>query len=108
MAESEIPDGFKKTKHKNKQEDTLEKINVSKTSTGQKAPKHFFCQKCMDRGVETGYTKCNDLSIHLQSCGLAKEKKHKLQGLFIPFPCVGSGDPPRVLHLYTTNTLDTL
>ena len=32
----------------------------------------------------------------------------RLQGLFIPFACVGSGDPVRVLHLYTTNTLDTL
>ena len=31
----------------------------------------------MDRGVKTGYTKCNDLSIHLESCGLVKEKKHK-------------------------------
>ena len=31
----------------------------------------------MDRGVETGYTKHNDLSIHLESCCLAKEKKHK-------------------------------
>ena len=31
-----------------------------------------------------------------------------LQGLFVPFACVGSGDPVRVLHLYTTNTLDTL
>ena len=31
-----------------------------------------------------------------------------LQGLFVPFACVGSGDPVRVLRLYTTNTLDTL
>ena len=31
-----------------------------------------------------------------------------LQGLSIPFACVGSGDPVRVLCLYTTNTLDTL
>ena len=31
-----------------------------------------------------------------------------LQDLFIPFACVGSGDPVRVLHLYTMNTLDTL
>ena len=30
------------------------------------------------------------------------------QGLFVPFACVGSGDPVRVLRLYTTNTLDTL
>ena len=28
--------------------------------------------------------------------------------LSVPFACVGSGDPVRVLHLYTTNTLDTL
>ena len=31
-----------------------------------------------------------------------------LQGLFIPFACVGSGDPVRVLCLYTMNILDTL
>ena len=31
-----------------------------------------------------------------------------MQGLIVPFACVGSGDPVRVLHLYTTNTLDTL
>ena len=29
-----------------------------------------------------------------------------VQGLSIPFACVGSGDPVRVLRLYTTNTLD--
>ena len=29
-----------------------------------------------------------------------------MQGLSVPFACVGSGDPVRVLHLYTTNTLD--
>ena len=31
-----------------------------------------------------------------------------MQGLSVPFACIGSGDPVRVLHLYTTNTLDTL
>ena len=31
-----------------------------------------------------------------------------MQGLSILFACVGSGDPVRVLHLYTTNTLDIL
>ena len=73
VTESDIPEGFKKTKWEN----TLEKTNLTKPSSGQKAPKCFFCQKCMDRGMETGYTKCNDLSIHLESCGLAKKKKHK-------------------------------
>ena len=29
-----------------------------------------------------------------------------MQGLSIPFACVGSGDPVRDLRLYTTNTLD--
>ena len=29
-----------------------------------------------------------------------------LQGLSVPFTCVGSGDPVRVLCLYTMNTLD--
>ena len=32
----------------------------------------------------------------------------QIQGLSVPFPCIGSGDPVRVLHLYTTNTLDIL
>ena len=31
-----------------------------------------------------------------------------MQGLFVPFACIGSGDPVRVLRLYTMNTLDTL
>ena len=40
---------------------------------------------------------------------LVKWNYHKtVQGLFVPFACVGSGDPVRVLHLYTTNTLDTI
>ena len=30
-----------------------------------------------------------------------------MQGLFVPFACVESGDPMRVLRLYTTNTIDT-
>ena len=29
-----------------------------------------------------------------------------LQGLSVLFACVGSGDPVRVLRLYTMNTLD--
>ena len=32
----------------------------------------------------------------------------KVRGLSIMFACVGSGDPVRVLRLYTMNTLDTL
>ena len=35
-------------------------------------------------------------------------KVYIMQGLSIPFACIGSGDPVRVLRLYTTNTLDTL
>ena len=31
---------------------------------------------------------------------------YPLQGLSVPFACVGSGDPVRVLRLYTTNTQD--
>ena len=31
-----------------------------------------------------------------------------MQGLSVPFAYVGSSDPVRVLHLYTTNTLDVL
>ena len=32
----------------------------------------------------------------------------EMQGLSIPFACVGSDDPVRVLRLYTTYTLDIL
>ena len=35
-----------------------------------------------------------------------KYKGMSMQGLSVPFACVGSGDPVRVLSLYTTNTLD--
>ena len=43
------------------------------------------------------------------SCQMLLNKYlEQLQGLFIRFLCVGSGDPVRVLHLYTMNTLDTL
>ena len=38
---------------------------------------------------------------------VARDSK-KLQGLSVPFACVGSSDPVRVLRLYTMNTLDTL
>ena len=31
-----------------------------------------------------------------------------LQGLFVPFACVGSGDPVRSYVCYTTNMLDTI
>ena len=31
-----------------------------------------------------------------------------MQGLSVPFACVGSGHPVRILRLYTTNTLDIL
>ena len=68
-----IPEGFKKTRW----DFTLEKTDLSKPSPGQKAPKRFFCSKCMKKDVLTGYTKRNDLSIHLQSCGKEKEKKFK-------------------------------
>ena len=73
LTDSAIPEGYKKTKW----DFTLEKIDLSKPSSGQKVPKRFFCRKCMAKDVETGYTKCNDLSIHLQSCGKEKEKKFK-------------------------------
>ena len=37
-----------------------------------------------------------------------KKNTITLQGLSVLFACVGSGDPVRVLRLYTTNTLDIL
>ena len=67
-----IPDGFKKTKY----EDTLERTDL-KPIAGQKAPKRFFCLRCMEKEVYTGYTKRNDLAKHLEGCGTTKEKKHK-------------------------------
>ena len=67
-----IPEGFKPTKY----DHTLEKINLS-TTDGQKAAKRFFCLKCMKKGVESGYTKRNDLTKHLEGCGTVKEKKFK-------------------------------
>ena len=69
--EKPIPEGFKATKW----DHTIEKCDL-KTIEGQKAPKRFFCKKCMDRGAETGYTKCNDLVKHLETCGQVKEKKY--------------------------------
>ena len=39
---------------------------------------------------------------------LSRMNDKDLQGLSIPFACVGSGDPVRVLRLYTMNTLDIL
>ena len=69
--EKPIPEGFKGTKW----DHTIEKCELT-TIPGQKAPKRFFCKKCMDRGAETGYTKCNDLVKHLETCGQVKEKKY--------------------------------
>ena len=44
-----------------------------------------------------------------KSSNLQKPSKVNIvQGLFVPFACVGSGDPVMVLRLYTTNTLDIL
>ena len=69
---STIPKGFKRTKF----EDTLEKVYL-KPVQGQKAPKRIFCAWCMKADVEIGYTKQNDLSKHLEGCGVPKEKKFK-------------------------------
>ena len=69
---SDVPEGYKKTKFS----DTLEKVDLSAPTVGQKAPKRFFCMRCMSQGVQTGYTKRNDLNKHLEGCGREKEKKH--------------------------------
>ena len=70
----EIPSKFKRTRYA----DTLELTDL-KPLPGQKAPKRFFCRKCLEVGVETGYTKRNDLVHHLEGCGLEKEKKFKCE-----------------------------
>ena len=71
---STMPDEYKRTKY----EDTLE-LKDLKPLPRQKAPKRFFCMKCLNKGVETGYPKRNDLVKHLTSCGMEKEKKHKCE-----------------------------
>ena len=71
---STIPPEYKKTKY----EDTLE-LKDLKPLSGQKAPKRFFCLRCMEKGVETGYTKRNDLVKHLTGCGLTRNKKYKCE-----------------------------
>ena len=48
-----------------------------------------------------GKSQSQDFIDELRSLG-------HMQGLFVPFACIGSSDPVRVLSLYTTNTLDTL
>ena len=70
--EEKIPHGYKATKYAN----TLEKIDLVKPTEGQKAPKRFFCSKCMLKKAETGYTKKNDLVHHLEKCGEGIERKH--------------------------------
>ena len=70
--EEKIPPGYKATKYEN----TLEKIDLAKPTEGQKAPKRFFCLKCMLKKVETGYTKRNDLVHHLEKCGEPVERKY--------------------------------
>ena len=48
-------------------------------------------------------------TLHIVSvCCIRSVMGFLMQGLFVPFACVGSGDPVRVLCLYTRNTLDTL
>ena len=37
-----------------------------------------------------------------------KDGRELVQGLFVPFACVGSGDPVRSYVYSTTNTLDTI
>ena len=41
-----------------------------------------------------------------QPTGKPVDDNNNVQGLSIPIACIGSGDPVRVLRLYTTNTLD--
>ena len=49
----------------------------------------------------------NDAHLLKQDC-IAVGCVPPVQGLSVPFACVGSSDPVRVLRLYTTNTLDIL
>ena len=46
------------------------------------------------------------LTITISRTANSDESLKPMQGLSVPFACVGSSDPVRVLHLYTTNTLD--
>ena len=53
---------------------------------------------------------CRSLSCNLTSLSSFRGRWMSvfMQGLSVPFACIGSSDPVRVLHLYTMNTLDTL
>ena len=68
------------------------------------APEGRFIPVNMDR--------CQDLIgglfEHVTLAQNTKVMPRPLQGLSIPFACIGSSDPVRALHLYTMNTLDTL
>ena len=47
-----------------------------------------------------------DGSLSVTDYASASASTTPVQGLSVPFACVGSGDPVRVLRLYTMNTLD--
>ena len=99
------------TIHKNIAIDRPEKLNWSENGV-----QDLLCESNyidVDNQIQADN---NDLNIiHLNIRGITSKVtelkyliEHSLQGLSVPFACVGSGDPVRVLHLYTMNTLDTL
>ena len=61
--------------------------------------------KCFQESLTTNALPC---SATITPPPYHKRELFIMQGLFVPFACVGSGDPVRVLRLYTTNTLDVL
>ena len=66
---------------------------------------HLPLKKFLEKN--TLNSKVKNWAVELESQNITFEYI-PMQGLSIPFACIGSGDPVRVLHLYTTNTLDTL
>ena len=70
----------------------------------------YFCPLDSQRGIIKCEPNASSLFILTLLNDVLTNIKMLLivQGLLVPFACLGSGDPVRVLHLYTTNTLDTL
>ena len=62
---------------------------------------------CRSQGMDVfSRRKAHCHIFHCRRCIM--DVSSRMQGLSVPFACVGSSDPVRVLRLYTTNTLDVL
>ena len=89
------------------------KINLSKTQ--DKIPKKMHLIANLPYRLKQYQTRHKYLRVRLDTCADVNimprsvyQMMFNVQGLSVLFACIGSGDPVRVLHLYTTNTLDVL